>query len=286
MANGLPPGSNARLRKLYAEAQANTEALARVLKLLGDDAQESSERRIDTILGDAIKLDEARRAPSRRPPTRVKYERSSPADTERRSVAIRQFLTRRPLARMAEIYGALQKDDPRLPNMQAISKIVNGMKDVQRVGERQHSRYRLRTVAKHSSKPAAKAKAGAYHRLSPAAKEHKAEYERRRRASMRAATKATGQRPSAGYNGSTDEKARIIVGLVRDAPGGIIITKDLVPLARAAGVTSMTGMANYATQGFLRRTRATKSGKEAWRFLRMPPEPTAATPATPSETAE
>src|SRR5262245_10440083 len=75
----------------------------------------------------------------------------------------------------------------------------------------------------------------------------------------------------------TDRKAATVVGLVRDA-GGPVTIKELVPLARAAGIDSLTGMVNYVTQGYLKRTK--KRGHRAYAFVAMPSSPSSASPAS------
>jgi hypothetical protein len=90
---------------------------------------------------------------------------------------------------------------------------------------------------------------------------HQARY-----ALARGKTRSTGRvaRRSAGR-----EKARVIVGLVQDAGHPLTIT-ELVPLARAQGITNLTGIYNYVRAGYLKRVK--QGGQPAYAFVAMPPE--------------
>jgi hypothetical protein len=98
---------------------------------------------------------------------------------------------------------------------------------------------------------------------------HYTQYQMKPHTKKKPPSKPPHTHPRASADG---HKTAIIVGLVRDAKGPVTI-KELVPLARAAGVASLTGMYNYVTQGYLRKAK--KNGHRAYAFVAMPPAPPA-----------
>src|SRR5262245_51006898 len=134
-------GNLARLRKMLAHHVESADALRKTLALLGDAAQESSARRMETTLAGALKM-ETERVATKKPKRRLAY--STPEETERRKQTVRTYLAREPLSSIRAIFGELHHRGVSVPSVAVLSKIINtDMPDVERVGEGTASRYRL-----------------------------------------------------------------------------------------------------------------------------------------------
>src|SRR5215510_11561691 len=95
-------GNLARLRKMLAHHVESADALRKTLALLGDAAQESSARRMETTLAGALKM-----------------------ETERRKQTVRTYLARKPLSSIRAIFGELHHRGVSVPSVAVLSKIIN-----------------------------------------------------------------------------------------------------------------------------------------------------------------
>jgi hypothetical protein len=271
--NGINTNGVARLLARLAEIENDAAHLRRALELLGvrpPAPGAAAQARVGQVLAEASNLDQQRTGKRRR------RFNATPEQQAARHGIIRQMLTKTPLISSGTIHKQLHATGDKI-SQSRVSQILVDMGDVQGVGPLQQRRYRLKVTAKAPApvvaRPAVKKK-----KPGPWARQHPGP----RGTKSPGNAKHPANRASASFDGTTAEKARTIIGIVRDAPGGLITLEDLVAKAREAGVTSMTGSVNYIRQGYLRRTRMAGSGKTAYRFLRMPPGP----PPAPEPQAE